>query len=196
MTACDSRGRLTVIASGTVAAANPAALSGNRPSFYADSVGWLVTAAVAEAIANSSEEFLSQPDEVGVVAVSDVCTGPSMRQIASTAGNGVVSPLRFAGANPGVLAGLPCIRWKLRGPTLTLTMNPAAGVEVAATVAASWLRGGQASYVLVIAHLIEAEQHVARCAVTRRHSRGEFDGRPSLRELLVARACAVGLRDR
>src|SRR4051794_5697807 len=80
MTAGDSRGRLTVIASGRVAAANPATLSGNRPSFYADAVGWLVTAAVAEAIANSSEELLSQPDEVGVVAVSDVCTGPSMRQ--------------------------------------------------------------------------------------------------------------------
>ena len=50
--------------------------------------------------------------------------GATLTAIAGTAARGFVSPLRFAGANPGVLAGLACIRWKLRGPSLTFAMAP------------------------------------------------------------------------
>jgi Beta-ketoacyl synthase, N-terminal domain len=168
---------LTVIADRTVAGADPRGYSRNAPSFYADPAAWLVVAAVQEALAACAENPLSTPDEVGVVAVSPVCTAHTMRAIAHSAADGLVSPLRFAGASPGILAGLACIRWKLRGPTLTLTMDPASGLDIAATVAGGWLRDGQARYVLVAAYDIEGERHVARCTVVRGRRPGEPDGR-------------------
>ncbi|TMM37893.1 MAG: polyketide synthase [Actinobacteria bacterium] len=176
---------LTVIADGTVAAADPRRYSRNAPSFYADPAGWLVAAAVQEAFDGCAGEPLSVPDEVGVVAVSAACTAHTMGAIATSARDGLVSPLRFAGASPGILAGLACIRWKLRGPTLTLAMDPVAGLDVAATVAGGWLRDGQARYVLVAAYTVEDDQHVARCAVTRSRRTGEPDGRPRIRALVA-----------
>jgi hypothetical protein len=153
-------------------------LSRNGPSLFADPVAWLVAAAAAAALAACSGDVLSEPDEVGVIAVSSGCTARTMRAIAGTAGGGLVSPLRFAGAIPGVLAGLVCIRWKLRGPTLTFSMDPVAGIDVAATVAGAWLSRGQARHVLVAAHRIEDGHHMARCVVVR----GAPAGRPAAGE--------------
>ncbi len=167
---------IAVVGSGTAAATDPTRYARNSSSFFVDPAGWLVAAAVEEALDGCPEPVLSVPDRVGVVVLSDDGPAATMRAIAGTAGRGLVSPLRFAGANPGVLAGLPCIRWRLRGPSLTFAMEPDAAISAAQVVAAAWLYGGQAAYVLIASHLGE----VAHCAVTRRGAPGR-----TLREVLV-----------
>jgi hypothetical protein len=187
MTVSDSHSGLAVIACGaaTVTAVDATTLTRNGPSFFADPAAWLVTAAVRDALDTCPEELLSTPDDVGIVVVSNECTARTMRDIASSTGKGLVSPLRFAGANPGVLAGLPCITWKLRGPTLTFSMDPAAAVEVAATVVTAWLRRGQARYVLIAAHRLDGELQLSRCVIIRAAEVGEPDGRERLPGLLA-----------
>ncbi|GAA3452396.1 hypothetical protein [Dactylosporangium matsuzakiense] len=141
----------------------------NAPSFFVDPAGWLVNTAVSGALQTTGAlpTTAIEPDEVAVIVVSDICSATTMASIAASAERGVVSPLRFAGANPGVLAGLPCIRGKLRGPSLTLTMPPDEGLPVAAVVAAGWLRDGHARHVVLATYAIEAGRPVARCAVVR-----------------------------
>jgi hypothetical protein len=126
--------------------------SRNAPSHYADPVAWLATEAAEQAILRSSEEVLAQPDDVGVLAVSDECTVATMRDIAARMRRGRISPLTFAGANPGSLAGLPCLRWRLRGPTMTLTMPPERAHVAASAIVRLWLASGQARLVLVLDH--------------------------------------------
>jgi hypothetical protein len=151
----------TVVAVGTAAGADP--------------VAWAVTAAVADALARSTAQVRAAVDggsgtaaaAIGVIVVSPQCTATTMRAIARTAERGLVSPLRFAGANPGVLAGLPCITWRLRGPSLVLGSDAETAVPVAAVVARSWLDLGHAGYALVAVHSLSGAGHEARCAVLR-----------------------------
>jgi hypothetical protein len=196
MTVNDSNGGLAVLAFGAVTAADPAEFSRNGPSFYADPASWLVTAAAQDALSTCAENLLSASDEVGMVTVSNVCTTLTMRDIARAVSRGRVSPLRFAGANPGVLTGLPCIKWKFRGPTLTFSMDPVVGVDVAVTVVKSWLRNGQAKYVLIATYLVEHGQHVARCVITRRTDADGPDGRREVEQLLTLPSAAVYLNVR
>ena len=162
----------TAVAVGGTAGADPAEFSRNSPSFFADPAAWAVTAAVADALARSAADVRAaiggeSAASVGVIVISPQCTATTMRAIGRTAGRGLVSPLRFAGANPGVLAGLPCITWRLRGPSLVLGSEAADAVPVAAVVARSWLEAGQTCYVLAAVHSMRDHGHAARCAVLR-----------------------------
>ncbi len=157
---------LSTVARHTVDAEDPREFARNARSFFADVAGWMVNAAVSGAL-TGADDVLSEPDEVALIAVSDRCSAATMATIAAGSVQGVVSPLRFAGSSPGILAGLPCIRWKLRGPSLTLTMPPAEGLPVAGILAGAWLRTGQARYVVLATYTVEDGRHVARCWVVR-----------------------------
>ncbi|MEU3825516.1 polyketide synthase [Streptomyces sp. NPDC029080] len=174
----------TVTAVGSVSSGRPAELAHNRPSFFADPVAWLVTAAVDRALRASADDLTAAPDRVGVITLSGTCSALTMTALADSARRGRISPLRFAGAHPGVLAGLTCIRRKFRGPTLALAMDPVHGLDPAAAVTAAWLGGGQASHVLLAVHLTRDGIHTARCAVVRPAPR-PADGRAELDQLLV-----------
>lgn len=158
---------LTALAYGVASTDMPARVVGNGPSFYADPAAWLVVAAVRAALADGASAVCSTSDTVGIIVVSN--TGPitTMRDIARSARSGRVSPLRFAGSNPGILAGLPCITWKLRGPSLTLSMDPLAGLVAAPPVAVGWLRTGQARTVIMAVHTPVGTGQEVRCAVVR-----------------------------
>jgi Beta-ketoacyl synthase, N-terminal domain len=153
-----------VIAAAELAVDDPGDSAVNRPSFYADPVAWLTAAAVARALDGHAHELGTEPD-VGIVVMSATCTAPTMAVIARTVGRSRVSPLKFAGANPGILAGLPCIRGQFHGPSLVLATDPAASVDTALCVAVRWLRTRQARYVVCVAHTAPAGRHLARCAV-------------------------------
>jgi hypothetical protein len=165
--------RLTTVANGVADGADPSVFARNGPSFFADPAAWLVTAAVAEALGTCTENVLAQADRTGMITVSRWCTEATMRAISRTARRGMVSPMRFAGANPGVMAGLSCITWKLRGPSLVLAADPAAALPAAAAVAASWLELGHAEYVLVAVHQVRRDGHAVRCAIVRAAGPGE-----------------------
>lgn len=149
---------------------HPDEFSQNRSSLYADPVAWLATAVVDQALrheeqADSLGSVLDLPEQVGVIAVSNHCTIETMRSVATAAPRGRVSPLQFAGANPGSLAGLVCMRWKFRGPTLALSMNLADGVPAALVAATAWLQRGHAARVILLTHAVAGGRHTARCVV-------------------------------
>jgi 3-oxoacyl-(acyl-carrier-protein) synthase len=148
-------------------AADPAAHSANRPSFYADPVAWLVADAAERALDDSGrrDELLAARDDVAVVVLTGAEALPTPRAIAARAATGRVSPLRFAGANPGILAGLACIRLRLRGPSLVLADADDAAVAAALTVAGFWLHSGRARHAVVVRHEHRAEGHTARAVV-------------------------------
>jgi hypothetical protein len=153
-----------VLGHGVVCGPDPAAFARNGPSLFADPVAWLVCDAVDRAVEESRQDLAGLRDQVGIIAVSEFATLGTMRSIAHTARNGRVSPLRFAGSNPGALAGVPCLSRGFRGPSLTLSMSPADGVEPAVAIASGLLSSGAASHLILAAHTVGVE-HVARCVI-------------------------------
>lgn len=175
---------LAIVGRASLDTAEPAEYSRNAASFFADPAAWLVLAAVEEALAGAREDI--DAADVGAVVVSSHCTAHTMAALSAGAARGLVSPLRFAGANPGVLAGLPCIMLKLRGPSLVFTMDPAEGIGPATAVAAGWLRDGQAGHVLLAEYHRNGERHLARALLLRSARDGETDDRAAIAELLSA----------
>jgi Beta-ketoacyl synthase, N-terminal domain len=163
--------------------ADPAAYASNAPSMFADPVAWLVCAVAEEATGQCADVLARSRDDVGVLVVSEFATLTTMRSIAGSARRGRVSPLRFAGANPAVVAGLVCIRQGFRGPALTLSMPVATGVLAAAAVADGLLSSGAAGHLVLATHTAAAG-HTAACAVVDRRVRPQ--GWPDVRAHLSA----------
>ncbi|QUQ68331.1 hypothetical protein [Kutzneria sp. CA-103260] len=150
--------------SGRLMVEDPAQCADNRPSFYADPVAWLVARAVEQTLTEPVER-----DQVAVLVMSATTTRPTMAGIADKAARGRVSPLRFAGANPGILAGLTCIQQGFTGPSLVLANEPADALDTAAAVVDSWLDSGQARHVVCVAHRADPNGHQARAVVVGGH---------------------------
>jgi len=165
---------VALIGQSSFSTADPAGASVNRPSFYADPLAWVVAVAVERAFSDSAEEVAAAAEDAGVIVISSGLVLPTARAIAEKVSRGRVSPLRFAGANPGVLAALPCMQWQLRGPSLVLVGPPDQAASTALAVAQDWLEHGQASRVACVAHDENAGHHTVRCAVVRS---GEDDDR-------------------
>jgi len=152
------------LARADVVCADPDSFSRNSACLYADPVAWLAVEAARRAL-DRIPAVLDARDDTAVLAVSAYATLGTMRGIAARMRAGRISPLRFAGANPGLLAGAVCLEWRLRGPSLALTMPPALGVDTAQVVADGWLRRGQAQYVLLLTHELRGPEHTASCQV-------------------------------
>ncbi|GGQ65139.1 beta-ketoacyl synthase N-terminal-like domain-containing protein [Couchioplanes azureus] len=135
---------------GEVALTDDIAARHSRPSFYADPAAWLAVEAVAAALGEAGAAVAQAGEDVGVLAISATATTRTMRAIRRTAAAGRVSPLRFAGANPGSLAGLVCIEYGFRGPSLTLSMPPEQAWPVP-VIRQDWL-DGPCRYVVTVTH--------------------------------------------
>ncbi|WP_432994432.1 hypothetical protein [Dactylosporangium sp. CA-233914] len=142
---------------------------GGRPSFFADLASWLVAEAVGEAVADARTRAGAEvkPDAVAVITVSERCTLDTIRTIAAGLPAGRLSPLRFAGASPGSVGGLPGVLFGFRGPSLTLPMAPDEGLPVAVTVARSWLQDGDADFAAVAGHTVDSGVHAVRAVLLR-----------------------------
>lgn len=156
---------MELLARGSAAAPTLSAVRGSRRSMFADPAAWLVVAAVTDAITTLQGELSEAASEVGVICVSRDCTLHTITAVGQGVPNGRVSPMRFAGANPGTMSSLPCIVFGFGGPTLVFATDPAVAAPAVTTVAQSWLRGGIATYVLVCRHDAGTDGHVARCDV-------------------------------
>ncbi len=95
---------------------------------FADPAAWITATAVARAVSASSYSLLLPLHEVGVVVVSDQGPEATMAEVCAAAKTGFSSPLRYAASSPGSLAGVSCIAFGFRGPTLNLTMSIEAGI--------------------------------------------------------------------
>ncbi|MGO9445133.1 MAG: hypothetical protein ACLPXB_10200 [Thiobacillaceae bacterium] len=130
---------------------------------YADPAAWTMAAAIARALAEAKPRADLTPHEAGIISISDTGTRETMAVVGEAAAQGQASPLRYPAAGPGSLAGVACISFGLRGPTLNLTMLPADGVPVALTMSKAWLNRHLARQV-ILATLIEddSKNRIAR----------------------------------
>jgi hypothetical protein len=130
----------------------------NRPSFYATPVAW-ASADFAQSLISDAGGIA--PDHTGLIVVSDECSSSTIRELAKTAAQGAVSPLRFAGASPSIVAGLPALQQGIRGPTLTLTMPPQHAATAITALINCWIRHNNVVAVIVIAHYRQGEHRHA-----------------------------------
>jgi hypothetical protein len=128
----------------------------NKPSFFATPVAW--------AVANFTQSLIEDeggivPHHTGLIVVSDECSLSTIRELSRTAAQGSVSPLRFAGASPSVVAGLPALEQGIRGPTLCLTMHPAHAAGAIFALINYWIKYNDIVSVIAIAHFKQDETH-------------------------------------
>lgn len=137
----------------------------NRPSFYATPVAW--------AAANFAQLLIEDeggivPHHTGMIVVSDECSLSTIRELSRTAAQGTISPLRFAGASPSIVAGLPALQQGIRGPTLSLTMPPDHASNAIVAMINYWIRYGNIVSVIAIAHYKQGEgRHLFKGLIAR-----------------------------
>jgi hypothetical protein len=126
----------------------------NRPSFYAAPVAW-AAAAFTQALIGEEGGIASL--HTGLIVVSDECSLGTIRELSRAAADGTISPLRFAGASPSIVAGLPALEQGIRGPTLALTMPPAHASDAILALIEYWMRYNGVVSVIAIAHYTRGE---------------------------------------
>jgi hypothetical protein len=141
----------------------------NKPSFYATPVAWATANFVQSLI---EDEGGIAPHHTGMIVVSDECSLSTIRELSRTAAQGSISPLRFAGASPSIVAGLPALEQGIRGPTLCLTMPPAQASSAIVALINYWIRYNNIVSVIAIAHYkLDESRHlfeglIARSVIT------------------------------
>lgn len=137
----------------------------NRPSFYAPPVAWAVADFTQSLIA---DEGGIEPHHTGMIVVSDECSLSTIRDLSRTAAQGTISPLRFAGASPSILAGLPALQQGIRGPTVCLTMPPTHASSAIVAMTNYWIKYSQIVAVIAIAHYkLDEHRHLFKGLIAR-----------------------------
>jgi hypothetical protein len=127
----------------------------NRPSFYATPVAW-AAADFTQSLINSEGGIV--PHRTGMIVVSDECSLSTIRDLSRTAAQGTISPLRFAGSSPSIVAGLPALQQGIRGPTLCLTMPPDHAASVIVALITYWIKYSDIALVIAVAHYKQNER--------------------------------------
>jgi hypothetical protein len=139
--------------------------SRNRPSFYAPPVAW--------ATANFTQSLIEaeggiEPHQTGMIVVSDECSLSTIRELSRTAAQGTISPLRFAGSSPSILAGLAALEQGIRGPTVCLTMSPAHASSAIVALINYWMKYSNIVSVIAIAHYkLDENSHLFKGLIVR-----------------------------
>lgn len=123
--------------------------SRNKPSFYATPLAW--------AVANFTQLLIEaegaiEPHHTGMIVVSDECSLSTIRELSRTAAQGSISPLRFAGSSPSIVAGVAALEQGIRGPTVCLTMPPAHASSAIVALIDYWIKYNNIVSVIAIAH--------------------------------------------
>lgn len=119
---------------------------------FADPAAWTTATAVAVAMAGAGDLLAEWRHEIGMIAVSNQGPGGAMARVQTDATTGFSSPLHYAASSPGTLAGVSCIAFGLRGPTMNLTMAPRDGVPIAFAMCTGWLARKAARFMVVATH--------------------------------------------
>lgn len=140
----------------------------NRPSFYATPVAW-ATANFAQSLIEDEGGIV--PHQTGMIVVSDECSLSTIRELSRTAAQGAISPLRFAGASPSIVAGLPALEQGIRGPTLCLTMPPGHASSAIVATVNYWFSYSKIVSVIAIAHYkLDERRHLFKGLIARSDS--------------------------
>jgi hypothetical protein len=119
---------------------------------FADPAAWTTATAVAVALAGAGDLLTEWRHQIGMMAISDQGPAAAMTKVQTDGATGFSSPLHYAASSPGTLAGVSCIAFGLRGPTLNLTMTPRDGFPVALIMCAAWLERKAARFMVVATH--------------------------------------------
>lgn len=130
--------------------------SRNGPSFYATPVAWAVAHFTQLLIQDEGE---ISPHHTGMIVASDECSLSTIRALSRTAAQGTISPLRFAGSSPSIVAGLPALQQGIRGPTLCLTMPPERASIAMLAMIKYWIGYNNIISVIAIAHYRRDDGH-------------------------------------
>ena len=137
----------------------------NRPSFYATPVAWAAADFTQLLI---GDEGRIVPHHTGMIVVSDECSLSTIREVSRTAAEGTISPLRFAGASPSIVAGLPALEQGIRGPTVCLTMPPRHSSSAIVAMINYWIKYCDLVAVIAIAHYkLGGSRHLFRGLIAR-----------------------------
>lgn len=132
----------------------------NRPSFYATPVAW-AAADFTQRLIQGDGAIVAH--HTGLIVASDECSLSTIRDLSRTASQGAISPLRFAGASPSIVAGLPALQQGIRGPTLCLTMPPEHASSAILAIIDYWIKYANIISVIAIAHTKQDEfRHLFR----------------------------------
>ncbi len=116
---------------------------------FADPAAWITANAVHHALAGAEGILAEFRHQIGILTISDQGPGKSMAKMQTDGEAGFSSPLHYAASGPWTLAGVSCIAFGLRGPTLNLTMEPPEGVPVALGLCEGWLTRKVAPFLVV-----------------------------------------------
>jgi hypothetical protein len=137
----------------------------NRPSFFATPVAWAAADFTQMLI---GDDGVIVPHHTGLIVASDECSLGTIRELSRTAAQGTISPLRFAGASPSIVAGLPALQQGIRGPALSLTMPPDLASSAIVAVIRSWINYGNIASVIAIAHYqLDERRHLFKGLIAR-----------------------------
>jgi hypothetical protein len=118
---------------------------------FADPAAWITANAVHHALARAEGILAEFRHQIGIITVSDQGPSQSMAKMQADGETGFSSPLHYAASGPWTLAGVSCIVFGLRGPTLNLTMDPREGLPTALTMCEGWLTRNVAPFMVVAA---------------------------------------------
>jgi hypothetical protein len=118
---------------------------------FADPAAWITANAVHFALAGAEGILAEFRHQIGIITISDQGPGQSMAKMQADGETGFSSPLHYAASGPWTLAGVSCIAFGLRGPTLNLTMEPRDGLPTALTLCEGWLKREVAPFIVVAA---------------------------------------------
>ena len=139
--------------------------SRNGPSFYAAPVAW-AAAHFTQSLIQDEGGIL--PHHTGMIVASDECSLSTIRELSRTAARGIISPLRFAGASPSIVVGLPALEQGIRGPTLCLTMSPEHASSAILAMIDYWIGYNDIVSVIAIAHYRQDEgRHLFKGLIAR-----------------------------
>jgi len=137
----------------------------NRPSFFATPVAWAAAHFTQLLI---EDEAGIVPHHTGMIAASDECSLSTIRELSRTAAQGTISPLRFAGASPSIVVGLPALQQGIRGPILAFTMPPDHASSAILAMIDYWIGYENIVAVIAIAHYRQGEhRHLFKGLIAR-----------------------------
>jgi 3-oxoacyl-(acyl-carrier-protein) synthase len=129
---------------------SPAAVAAKTIVRYADPLSWAVVAAVRAAAAPHAERMSRSAENVALVHVTPSGPAETMARVRQDAAAGFASPIRFPAAAPSAPAGLACLAFGLRGPSLCLAMPIEQGTTIALGMAAAWLARRTADLCVIV----------------------------------------------
>ncbi len=129
---------------------------------FVDPASLLVAIAVEKCLKDTKLDH----ESVGIIATSQLSTISTFQKVYEESKTSIVSPLKFSAASPGTLAGLSCILFGLRGPSIHFTMPVnESSLQTSRSLANIWKAEGQAQSVILATVIKQNNEIEARCCL-------------------------------